>query len=90
MLAKRVLVTIVLLPIGLVLIWLGGIPYYLRFSSQDDSAAAHIKKNFLDEYAALFREPEFLLREELKEVERYHGIVMTLATGSATSAAATA
>ncbi len=63
----------------------GGIPYYLRFFSQDDSVAVHIRKNLLDEYAALFREPEFLLREELKEVEKYHGIMMALAAGSATA-----
>lgn len=36
----------------------------------------------LDNYSALFREPDFLLREELKEIERYCGILFALASGA--------
>ena len=46
MLAKRVLVTIVLLPIGLVLIWLGGIPYYLLIALIMGLAAWEYSKLF--------------------------------------------
>ena len=43
----------------------GGIPYYLKFFSPSDSLDINIRKNFLNEFSALAREPEFLLREEL-------------------------
>lgn len=65
----------------------GGIPFYLRFFSSRDSVAMNIEKNLLDEFAALHREPEFLLREELREVENYYGILVALASGSHTSSA---
>ncbi len=63
----------------------GGIPYYLKFFSQKVSIETNIRKNFLNEFSALAREPEFLLREELKELKKYFGILMALSTGAATS-----
>jgi len=64
----------------------GGIPFYLRFFTSRDSVMMNIEKNLLDEFAALHREPDFLLREELREVEKYYGILIALASGSLTSA----
>jgi AAA+ ATPase superfamily predicted ATPase len=60
----------------------GGIPYYLRFFSSADSIPTNIRRQLLNEYAALFREPDFLLREELKEIEKYCGILFALASGA--------
>lgn len=57
----------------------GGIPLYLRFFSANHSVDINIKNNFLDEFAPLYREADFLLREELREVEKYYGILFTLA-----------
>ncbi|MBI4602880.1 MAG: ATP-binding protein [Planctomycetes bacterium] len=59
----------------------GGIPLYLRFFSPADSIRTNIENNFLSEFAALYREPDFLLREELRELEKYCGILMAMAGG---------
>jgi len=50
----------------------GGIPFYLRFFDQKKSVAMNIRDNFLNEFAALYREADFLLREELKELSKPH------------------
>lgn len=63
----------------------GGIPYYLNFFSETDSIDANICNNFLNEFSALAREPEFLLREELKELKKYFGILMALSSGAVTN-----
>jgi len=60
----------------------GGVPYYLKFFDESDSVDMNIRKNFLNEFSALAREPEFLLREELKELRKYFGILTTLASGA--------
>jgi len=65
----------------------GGMPLYLRFFSARDSIRTNIEKNLLSEFAPLYREPDFLLREELREVESYFGILMALSSGSRTPAA---
>ncbi len=59
----------------------GGIPFYLRFFSEKRSLEQNIEENFLSEYAPLYREPDFLLREELRELEKYYGVLMSLAGG---------
>jgi AAA+ ATPase superfamily predicted ATPase len=64
----------------------GGIPLYLRFFSDKRSIENNIAINYLDEYAPLFREPAFLLGEELRELESYYGILLALASGSSTGA----
>ncbi|WP_419660848.1 putative protein DUF234 and DEXX-box ATPase [Desulfosarcina variabilis str. Montpellier] len=63
----------------------GGVPYYLNFFSQTASIDINIRNNFLNEFSALAREPEFLLREELKELKKYFGILTTLSTGAVTN-----
>lgn len=62
----------------------GGMPLYLKFFRQDRSIASNIEDNFLNEHAPLYREPEFLLREELREVHNYHAILMAVTSGSVT------
>lgn len=65
----------------------GGVPLYLRFFSPADSVRANIESNLLSEFAPLYREPDFLLREELREVANYHAILVALSSGSRASAA---
>lgn len=60
----------------------GGIPLYLKFFSRNCSVETNIGANLLDEHAPLFMEPEFLLREELREVDNYYAILLALASGS--------
>ncbi len=62
----------------------GGIPFYHQLFRPDQSIPANVERLFFDPYAALYREPEFLLREELKEVQRYHGILMAIGGGART------
>lgn len=61
----------------------GGIPLYLRYFSDRVSVEANVAERILDEHAALYREPDFLLREELREVENYHGVLLAVALGDA-------
>lgn len=56
----------------------GGIPLYLRAFDPGRSVEENIRKCFLDEHAPLHLEPEFLLREELQEVQSYQAILMRL------------
>ena len=63
----------------------GGIPYYLNFLKSELSIEQNIRENFLSEYAALFREADFLLREELRELEKYSGILIAIAQKPQTS-----
>ena len=65
----------------------GGVPLYLRFFSPADSIRSNIESNLLSEFAPLYREPDFLLREELREVANYHAILVALSSGSRASAA---
>jgi AAA+ ATPase superfamily predicted ATPase len=60
----------------------GGIPLYLRYFSSERSVLQNIEQAVLGEQAALYREPDFLLREELREVEKYYMILMALAGGA--------
>ena len=62
----------------------GGIPYYLRFFNEMLSIDQNIRENFLNEYAALFREADFLLREELRDLEKYSGILMAISQKTST------
>jgi AAA+ ATPase superfamily predicted ATPase len=57
----------------------GGIPLYLKNFQQELSIETNLMINFLNEFAPLFREADFLLREELNEVERYYAILTSLA-----------
>jgi hypothetical protein len=59
----------------------GGIPLYLNFFNQQRSVEQNIETVILDEFGPLFREPDFLVREELREVEKYYAILMAIAAG---------
>jgi hypothetical protein len=63
----------------------GGIPLYLRAFSPDRSFEMNVQGSLLSEFAPLFREPDFLLREELRDVKNYYAILMALSSGSAPS-----
>jgi len=59
----------------------GGVPLYLRFFDPKQSVEKNIETTILDEFAPLFREPDFLLREELREVESYYAVLLAIADG---------
>jgi AAA+ ATPase superfamily predicted ATPase len=62
----------------------GGVPLYLRAFDPARSIRSNIEANFLTEHAALFQEPEFLLREELRDVQNYYGVLWAIAAGHGT------
>lgn len=64
----------------------GGIPLYLEMFDSDLSIRQNIEATLLEEFAPLFREPEFLLRTELRELENYYAVLLSLAAGSSTLA----
>ncbi|MBF0432871.1 MAG: ATP-binding protein [Fibrobacteria bacterium] len=59
----------------------GGIPYYLEFFEESKSIESNIIDNMLDEHSALYHEPDFLLREELRELPVYNGILTAISDG---------
>jgi len=59
----------------------GGMPYYLQQFESDRSFEQNLVRHVLTESSPLYREPEFLLREELREVSSYAGILSALAAG---------
>ncbi len=64
----------------------GGIPAYLRRFDPGRTVDHNIEDQLLDEFSPLFREPEFLLREELRDVDAYYAVLRALAAGSHTAA----
>jgi uncharacterized protein len=62
----------------------GGIPFYLRLFDPRRSVERNVEAVVLDELGPLFREPDFLLREELREVESYYAVLLAIAEGRAT------
>lgn len=60
----------------------GGVPAYLRAFRADRSVEQNIGDTLLDEFAPLHREADFLLREELREVQNYQAILGLLCAGS--------
>jgi len=60
----------------------GGIPLYLRAFSDRGSFEMNLAGQMLDEHASLYREPDFLLREELREVESYYAVLLAVAGGA--------
>lgn len=62
----------------------GGVPAYLRYFDDTRSVESNLRDQVLTATAAMYREPEFLLREELREVERYFAVLLGVATGAAT------
>jgi len=65
----------------------GGVPHYLKVFDPDRSLASNVESVFLNEFSPLFREPDFLLREELREVDCYYAILLAIAEGQSTLAA---
>ncbi len=61
----------------------GGVPLYLEAWNQHQSVEQNIARLFLDETSILAREPDFLLREELRDLTTYHALLMEMAGGSA-------
>ncbi|HEY1081405.1 MAG TPA: ATP-binding protein, partial [Prosthecobacter sp.] len=59
----------------------GGIPMYLLHFDEKQSVEQNIAAKILDDLSALSREPEFLLREELRDLVPYHAVLMALAQG---------
>lgn len=59
----------------------GGVPLYLRALPPERSFETGVATALLDEHAPLGREPEFLLREELRGVEVYNAVLLALAAG---------
>jgi uncharacterized protein len=64
----------------------GGMPYYLKAFSPGRSVEQNLAATLFDEMGVLYREPDFLLREELRELSNYHSILMAMAAGKATNA----
>lgn len=63
----------------------GGIPLYLNFYDPLHSVEKNIENNLLNEFSPLFREPDFLLREELRDIQNYYAILMATAQGFSTN-----
>lgn len=59
----------------------GGIPMYLLAFDEKLSIEQNITARILDDLSMLSREPEFLLREELRDLMPYHAVLMALAQG---------
>lgn len=62
----------------------GGVPLYLRTFDDRRSIESNLAAELLDEYAPLYREADFLLREELREVSFYYAILSAVASGHGT------
>jgi uncharacterized protein len=62
----------------------GGVPLYLRAFDASRSIRSNVEANYLSEHAALFQEPEFLLREELRDVQNYYAVLWAIAAGHGT------
>ncbi len=63
----------------------GGLPAYLECFARDRSIEQNLAANFFRENGPLAREPEFLLREELREVANYHAILNAMAADGQTT-----
>ena len=60
---------------------LGGIPYYLSQFDEEKSLKENICTNILRRGAILYSEPEFLMRQELREPTTYNTIIHAIASG---------
>jgi len=64
----------------------GGVPHYLDLFARDRSVESNVEALILDEHGPLHREPDFLLREELRDVESYYAVLLAIADGESTQA----
>lgn len=60
---------------------LGGIPYYLSQFADSKSLKDNICSSILKRGAILYSEPEFLMRQELREPGTYNTIIQAVASG---------
>ena len=60
----------------------GGVPLYLEQFSPALSLRENLLENFFSRSAMLFEEPGNLLKQELREPERYNSIITAVAAGS--------
>ena len=60
----------------------GGIPKYLEMISDKHTLEQNIISNFLTADSMLFEEPANLLKQELREPQRYNDIITAIARGS--------
>ena len=65
----------------------GGLPQYLLCLDDSRSIAVNIREHLLAEFAPLFHEPVFLLREELREIAPYQATLHAVASGHGTAPA---
>ena len=65
----------------------GGLPQYLLCLDDHRSIDANIREHLLAEFAPLFHEPAFLLREELREIAPYQALLHAVASGHTTAPA---
>ena len=65
----------------------GGLPQYLLCLDDSRSIAVNIREHLLAEFAPLFHEPLFLLREELREIAPYQATLHAVASGRGTAPA---
>ena len=63
----------------------GGTPLYLTSFDYTKTVEENIKQKILDPASTLFEEPEFLLRQELRDPSRYMSILESIANGYTTS-----
>ncbi|MFP4217482.1 MAG: ATP-binding protein [Salinarchaeum sp.] len=63
----------------------GGIPYYLDGVTLDQELAAVLTKEVLSQQGYLHNEPEYVLRTELTDPNRYFAILTAIAAGKTTS-----
>jgi AAA+ ATPase superfamily predicted ATPase len=62
----------------------GGTPLYLETFNYSKTLEENIKQKILNPASTLFEEPEFLLRQELRNPSRYMSILESIATGYTT------
>ena len=63
----------------------GGLPQYLLCLDDSRSIDVNIREHMLAEFAPLFHEPVFLLREELREIAPYQATLHAVASGHGTA-----
>ena len=61
---------------------LGGVPAYLEQFDRDQSLMDNVESRILSKGAFLYEEPEFLLRQELREPATYMAILEAIADGA--------
>ena len=61
---------------------LGGIPFYLNMFDCRYTVITNIERTLLNKGSVLYREPEFLLREELREPRNYFAILKAISSGN--------